>query len=126
MVGNRDQVGWTAKVRLQSNMTADLAALIRGHNVSVVGLVPDLRDRAAVSSRDDLVPDCVQTNHAWGSANIEVALHGLTDVSLQLVHGIGLREDGVAECTSLVAALGGFLHCEDNLAVWHAKNYTRC
>ncbi len=50
---------------------------------------------------------------------IKVAARGVADHLLKLVHGIGLREDGMAESVSFVATLGRLLNSENDLRAFH-------
>ena len=72
--------------------------------------VRSLRRRAGASSRDDLVLDQMKADDPWPVPLVEVAAKGVPDHPLQVIQGIGLGVDGVAQRSGLIATIRRFLN----------------
>jgi hypothetical protein len=60
----------------------------------VRGRGPDRRGRGESSYGEKLFADEMQTNHLRGLAFVEVALHGVPNLRMELGQGVCLGEDG--------------------------------
>jgi hypothetical protein len=68
---------------------------------------------------EELVYDEVQPDNARATRFVEVAADGVSRGALQFLQRFRLREDGVAEGSGFVAALGRFVHRKDDFAIGH-------
>jgi hypothetical protein len=78
------------------------------------------RHRAGVSYCEYLFTDVVQTHDSRCLPFFEMAPHSITDVFVQLLHGLCLREDGLPERAGGVTTLWRFLYKKDDLVHIHA------
>jgi hypothetical protein len=111
-------------VWLQANMAAELPSRF----VAKAPEQPDeiVTDHEAISSRNDLVFNRVQTDH-WGRCPVvKMTVDGLSHISLQILEGVRLREDRVTESAGFVSAFGRLLNREDDLTIRHGSDYNAC
>ena len=65
----------------------------------------------------------MKTDHLRALCFFEVAVYGIPNLLVELLHGIGFRKDGRTEHARRPAALGGFLDHEDDLVHRMKKAY---
>jgi len=85
--------------------------------MSATVFVPWKLNLAESSCGNDLVPRDVEPNHRRTIILIEVTADRVLCHRLQLLDGVGLREDGVPERASFVAALRGLLDNKDDFLI---------
>ena len=66
---------------------------------------------------EDFVSYKAKADDTWASGSGEMAAVGIAHVVVEVRHGVRLRENGVAECASGVAAFRRFLDAESQLGV---------
>jgi len=70
--------------------------------------------RVAVSYRDELVLDQVESDDPGAAGFVEMAADSIADALLEFGEGFGLGEDGLTEGPGLVAPFGRFLNQKDD------------
>lgn len=88
---------------------AQTKSLVLGHRDVVLAVL-------APSYGEQLFTDEVEADHLGRLPLVEVAMHGVSDLRMQIGDVVGLREDGSAEGPRGEAALGRFFDEENELA----------